>query len=48
MGRDTIADIITSIRNVDMNRKGPVRIASTKITKNIIKFFFPQGFNSTT
>ncbi|CAI0445605.1 unnamed protein product [Linum tenue] len=44
MGRDTIADIITSIRNVDMNRKGPVRIASTNITENIIKILFREGF----
>ncbi|GAY54612.1 hypothetical protein CUMW_158090 [Citrus unshiu] len=35
MGKDTIADIITSIRNADMNRKGTVRIASTNITENV-------------
>nr|AMK95761.1 ribosomal protein S8 [Saltugilia australis] len=29
MSRDTIADIITSIRNADMNRKRVVRIPST-------------------
>jgi ribosomal protein S8 len=32
-----IADIITSIRNADMDRKGMVRIASTNITENIVK-----------
>ena len=28
MGKDTIADIITSIRNADMNRKGTIQIGS--------------------
>nr|YP_010014259.1 ribosomal protein S8 [Thulinella chrysantha]QOI12766.1 ribosomal protein S8 [Thulinella chrysantha] len=44
MGRDTIADIITSIRNADMNRKGTVRIASTNITDNIVKILLREGF----
>nr|YP_010177412.1 ribosomal protein S8 [Plukenetia volubilis]ATI24787.1 ribosomal protein S8 [Plukenetia volubilis]QSQ87237.1 ribosomal protein S8 [Plukenetia volubilis] len=44
MGRDPIADIITSIRNADMNRKGTVRIASTNITENIIKLLLREGF----
>nr|UJH19789.1 ribosomal protein S8 [Azadirachta indica var. siamensis] len=44
MGKDTIADIITSIRNADMNRKGTVRIASTKITENIVKILLREGF----
>nr|YP_010044939.1 ribosomal protein S8 [Dianyuea turbinata]QPF96165.1 ribosomal protein S8 [Dianyuea turbinata] len=44
MGRDTIADIITSIRNADMDRKGTVRIASTNITENIIKILLQEGF----
>nr|YP_010284696.1 ribosomal protein S8 [Silene atrocastanea]UKQ56680.1 ribosomal protein S8 [Silene atrocastanea] len=44
MGRDTIADIITSIRNADMNRKGTVRIASTNITENIVKILLREGF----
>lgn len=44
MGRDTIADIITSIRNADMNRKGRVRIASTKITESIVKILLREGF----
>nr|YP_011009753.1 ribosomal protein S8 [Sieruela rutidosperma]WPW43012.1 ribosomal protein S8 [Sieruela rutidosperma] len=44
MGRDTIADIITSIRNADMNRKGRVRIASTNITENIVKILLREGF----
>nr|YP_010927897.1 ribosomal protein S8 [Gyrosphragma santos-limae]YP_010927981.1 ribosomal protein S8 [Gyrosphragma latipetala]WKK46929.1 ribosomal protein S8 [Gyrosphragma santos-limae]WKK47013.1 ribosomal protein S8 [Gyrosphragma latipetala] len=44
MGRDTIADIITSIRNADMNRKGTVRLASTNITENIVKILLQEGF----
>nr|YP_009464132.1 ribosomal protein S8 [Trapa maximowiczii]YP_009660123.1 ribosomal protein S8 [Trapa natans]YP_009863685.1 ribosomal protein S8 [Trapa bicornis]YP_010044856.1 ribosomal protein S8 [Trapa natans var. quadrispinosa]YP_010046416.1 ribosomal protein S8 [Trapa natans var. bispinosa]YP_010172235.1 ribosomal protein S8 [Trapa kozhevnikoviorum]YP_010176317.1 ribosomal protein S8 [Trapa incisa]YP_010179668.1 ribosomal protein S8 [Trapa japonica]YP_010413004.1 ribosomal protein S8 [Trapa cochinchin len=44
MGRDTIANIITSIRNTDMNRKGTVRIESTKITENIVKILLQEGF----
>nr|YP_010855903.1 ribosomal protein S8 [Manicaria saccifera]AKF02025.1 ribosomal protein S8 [Manicaria saccifera]WGM67260.1 ribosomal protein S8 [Manicaria saccifera] len=44
MGRDTIADIITSIRNADMNKKGTVRIASTNITENIVKILLREGF----
>nr|YP_010576464.1 ribosomal protein S8 [Antidesma bunius]UZN44005.1 ribosomal protein S8 [Antidesma bunius] len=44
MGRDTIADIITSIRNADMDRKGVVRIASTNITESIIKILLREGF----
>nr|YP_009570056.1 ribosomal protein S8 [Myricaria paniculata]YP_009745740.1 ribosomal protein S8 [Myricaria prostrata]YP_010268406.1 ribosomal protein S8 [Myricaria squamosa]YP_010715221.1 ribosomal protein S8 [Myricaria laxiflora]YP_010715308.1 ribosomal protein S8 [Myricaria rosea]YP_010715397.1 ribosomal protein S8 [Myricaria wardii]QBC68485.1 ribosomal protein S8 [Myricaria paniculata]QIH30265.1 ribosomal protein S8 [Myricaria prostrata]QJD22507.1 ribosomal protein S8 [Myricaria laxiflora]UIG86613.1 len=44
MGRDTIADIITSIRNADMNRKGTVRIAYTNMTENIVKILLREGF----
>nr|YP_010595804.1 ribosomal protein S8 [Dobinea delavayi]WAJ58727.1 ribosomal protein S8 [Dobinea delavayi] len=44
MGKDTIADIITSIRNADMDRKGTVRIASTNITENIVKILLQEGF----
>nr|YP_010512012.1 ribosomal protein S8 [Amburana cearensis]UXL83336.1 ribosomal protein S8 [Amburana cearensis] len=44
MGKDTIADIITSIRNADMNRKGTVRIPSTTITENIVKILLREGF----
>jgi small subunit ribosomal protein S8 len=44
MGRDTIADIITSIRNADMNKKRTVRIASTNITENFVKIFLREGF----
>ena len=44
MGKDTIADILTSIRNADMNRKGTVRIASTNITENVVKILLREGF----
>nr|YP_009164597.1 ribosomal protein S8 [Lathraea squamaria]AJD76831.1 ribosomal protein S8 [Lathraea squamaria] len=44
MGRDTIAEIITSIRNADLDRKRVVRIASTNITENIVKILFREGF----
>nr|YP_010901552.1 ribosomal protein S8 [Crassula tecta]YP_011004001.1 ribosomal protein S8 [Crassula mesembrianthemopsis]WIL07133.1 ribosomal protein S8 [Crassula tecta]WPS93179.1 ribosomal protein S8 [Crassula mesembrianthemopsis] len=44
MGIDTIADIITSIRNADINRKGTVRIVSTNITENIVKILLQEGF----
>nr|QWY86808.1 ribosomal protein S8 [Bobgunnia fistuloides]QWY86891.1 ribosomal protein S8 [Bobgunnia madagascariensis] len=44
MGKDTIADIITSIRNADMNRKGTVRIPSTNITENFVKILLREGF----
>nr|YP_010921022.1 ribosomal protein S8 [Chorilaena anceps]WAJ54102.1 ribosomal protein S8 [Chorilaena anceps] len=44
MGKDTIADIITCIRNADMNRKGTVRIASTNITENFVKILLREGF----
>nr|UDZ61524.1 ribosomal protein S8 [Echinodorus cordifolius]UDZ61525.1 ribosomal protein S8 [Echinodorus paniculatus]WRM53860.1 ribosomal protein S8 [Echinodorus grisebachii] len=44
MGRDTIGDIITSIRNADMNKKERVRIPSTNITETIIKILLEEGF----
>jgi small subunit ribosomal protein S8 len=44
MGRDTIAEIITSIRNADMNKKETVRITSTKMTENIAKILLKEGF----
>nr|YP_010723958.1 ribosomal protein S8 [Neomarica candida]WDW30999.1 ribosomal protein S8 [Neomarica candida] len=44
MGRDTIADIITSIRNADMGKNGTVRIASTNMTENIVKILLQEGF----
>nr|YP_010424831.1 ribosomal protein S8 [Galeola lindleyana]USH94236.1 ribosomal protein S8 [Galeola lindleyana] len=44
MGRDIIADIITSIRNADMDQKRRVQIASTNLTKNIVKILLREGF----
>nr|YP_009536252.1 ribosomal protein S8 [Narcissus poeticus]AYM85135.1 ribosomal protein S8 [Narcissus poeticus] len=44
MGRDAIADIITSLRNADMSKNGTVRIASTNITENIVKILLREGF----
>nr|AYP33289.1 ribosomal protein S8 [Goeppertia roseopicta] len=44
MGRDTISDMITSIRNVDMDKKRTVRIVSTKITENLVKILLREGF----
>nr|WOC91596.1 ribosomal protein S8 [Utricularia longifolia] len=44
MGRDTIAEIITSIRNADMDKKRIVRIESTNIAENIVQILFREGF----
>nr|YP_010457035.1 ribosomal protein S8 [Glyptopetalum feddei]UUA68191.1 ribosomal protein S8 [Glyptopetalum feddei] len=44
MGRGTLADIINSLRNAAMNRKGTIRIPFTNITKNIIKILLREGF----
>nr|YP_007476386.1 Rps8 [Trithuria inconspicua]AHB38690.1 ribosomal protein S8 [Trithuria filamentosa]AHB38731.1 ribosomal protein S8 [Trithuria filamentosa]CCJ32553.1 Rps8 [Trithuria inconspicua] len=44
MGKDTIANIITSIRNADMNKKKTVRITSTDISENIVKILLREGF----
>nr|YP_010692267.1 ribosomal protein S8 [Utricularia adpressa]UWM94350.1 ribosomal protein S8 [Utricularia adpressa] len=44
MGRDTISEIITSIRNADMDKKRVVRIGSTNIAENIVQILFREGF----
>lgn len=44
MGRDAIADIITSIRNADMGKNRTIRIISTNITENIVKILLREGF----
>nr|YP_009319764.1 ribosomal protein S8 [Salpinga maranonensis]APA18867.1 ribosomal protein S8 [Salpinga maranonensis] len=44
MGRDTIANVITSIRNAGMNRKGTAQIESTSITENVVKMLLREGF----
>jgi small subunit ribosomal protein S8 len=44
MGRDTIAEIITSIRNADRDKKRVVRITFTNITEKIVKILLQEGF----
>nr|AIY56230.1 ribosomal protein S8 [Neuwiedia zollingeri var. singapureana] len=44
MGRDIIADLITSIRNADIDKKRRVQIESTNITENIVKILLREGF----
>nr|YP_011008970.1 ribosomal protein S8 [Asyneuma japonicum]WPV76223.1 ribosomal protein S8 [Asyneuma japonicum] len=44
MGKDTIADMLTSIRNADMARKTVVRIAFTNISESIVKILLREGF----
>nr|YP_010293176.1 ribosomal protein S8 [Eriocaulon brownianum]YP_010293261.1 ribosomal protein S8 [Eriocaulon henryanum]YP_010293346.1 ribosomal protein S8 [Eriocaulon schochianum]YP_010473119.1 ribosomal protein S8 [Eriocaulon sp. LE02]YP_010473289.1 ribosomal protein S8 [Eriocaulon nepalense]YP_010473544.1 ribosomal protein S8 [Eriocaulon nantoense]YP_010473628.1 ribosomal protein S8 [Eriocaulon oryzetorum]UEV86133.1 ribosomal protein S8 [Eriocaulon nepalense]UEV86242.1 ribosomal protein S8 [Eriocaulon len=44
MGKDTIANLITSIRNADMNQKRTVQVASTNLTKNIAEILLREGF----
>nr|YP_010026685.1 ribosomal protein S8 [Foonchewia coriacea]QOQ85933.1 ribosomal protein S8 [Foonchewia coriacea] len=44
MSRDTIAEIITSIRNADRDKKRVVRITFTNITENIVKILLQEGF----
>nr|ATL62409.1 ribosomal protein S8 [Amphidasya ambigua] len=44
MGRDTIAEIITSIRNADIDKKRMVRITFTNITENVVKILLREGF----
>nr|AZL92806.1 ribosomal protein S8 [Cuscuta chinensis]WCF05489.1 ribosomal protein S8 [Cuscuta chinensis] len=44
MGRDTIAEILTFIRNANMDGKKVVKIPSTNITDKIIKLLLREGF----
>ncbi|KAL4196640.1 hypothetical protein AMTRI_Chr04g247220 [Amborella trichopoda] len=44
MGKDTIVNIITCIRNADIDKKRMVRIASINITENIVKIILQEGF----
>jgi small subunit ribosomal protein S8 len=43
MAKDTIADVLTTIRNTDMNKNGMVQVIST-IIENIVKILLPEGF----
>nr|YP_010291150.1 ribosomal protein S8 [Juncus compressus]YP_010291387.1 ribosomal protein S8 [Juncus tenuis]ULQ66740.1 ribosomal protein S8 [Juncus compressus]ULQ67050.1 ribosomal protein S8 [Juncus tenuis] len=44
MSKDTISNLLTSIRNADMAKKETVRIASTNITENIVRILLREGF----
>nr|ATG24901.1 ribosomal protein S8 [Lobelia heterophylla subsp. heterophylla] len=44
MGKDTIADLLTSIRNADMARKRVVRIPFSTISESIVKILLREGF----
>jgi small subunit ribosomal protein S8 len=44
MCNDTIANLITSIRNADMVEKRTVRVKTTNITKNIGRILLQEGF----
>nr|QIM59203.1 30S ribosomal protein S8 [Exacum paucisquamum]QIM59209.1 30S ribosomal protein S8 [Exacum paucisquamum] len=47
MGRDNIAEIITSIQNADVDQKRVVRIRSINSTKNVVKILLWEGFIET-
>nr|YP_010423593.1 ribosomal protein S8 [Laportea grossa]AGZ91265.1 ribosomal protein S8 [Urera sp. WangH-201001]USG97067.1 ribosomal protein S8 [Laportea grossa] len=44
MSKDTIANLLTYIRNADMNKKRTVRIPYTNIGENIVKILLREGF----
>nr|YP_010760409.1 ribosomal protein S8 [Cuscuta micrantha]WEY30372.1 ribosomal protein S8 [Cuscuta micrantha] len=44
MSRDTIAEILTFIRNANMDGKKKVKIPSSNITENILKLLLREGF----
>nr|YP_009732814.1 ribosomal protein S8 [Buxbaumia aphylla]QHU77156.1 ribosomal protein S8 [Buxbaumia aphylla] len=44
MSNDTIANMITSIRNANLGRTKTVQISATNITKNIGKILLQEGF----
>jgi small subunit ribosomal protein S8 len=44
MGNDTIANLITSIRNTNMVEKRMVRVTTTNITKSIGRILLGEGF----
>nr|YP_010228189.1 ribosomal protein S8 [Atrichum angustatum]QZJ47265.1 ribosomal protein S8 [Atrichum angustatum] len=44
MGNDTIANMITSIRNANLRRTKTVQVPATNITKNIGKILLQEGF----
>nr|YP_010420144.1 ribosomal protein S8 [Nanocnide japonica]AGZ91105.1 ribosomal protein S8 [Nanocnide japonica]AGZ91108.1 ribosomal protein S8 [Nanocnide japonica]QCT24755.1 ribosomal protein S8 [Nanocnide japonica]USG53613.1 ribosomal protein S8 [Nanocnide japonica] len=44
MSKDTIGNLLTYIRNADINKKRTVRIPYTNIGENIIKILLREGF----
>nr|AGZ90938.1 ribosomal protein S8 [Chamabainia cuspidata]AGZ90940.1 ribosomal protein S8 [Chamabainia cuspidata] len=44
MSKDTIAHLLTYIRNADINKKRTVRIPYTNVTESIIKILLREGF----
>ncbi len=44
MTTDTIADMLTRIRNANLARHQIVQIPSTKVTRNIAQVLFAEGF----
>ncbi|BBN20735.1 ribosomal protein S8 (chloroplast) [Marchantia polymorpha subsp. ruderalis] len=44
MGNDTIANMITSIRNANLGKIKTVQVPATNITRNIAKILFQEGF----
>nr|QYB22841.1 ribosomal protein S8 [Widdringtonia nodiflora]BBN67085.1 ribosomal protein S8 [Widdringtonia schwarzii] len=44
MGNDTIANLITYIRNANMVKKNTVRVAATIITEKITRILLREGF----
>lgn len=44
MTNDTVADMLTRIRNANLAKHQIVQVPSTKITKNILKVLADEGF----
>ncbi len=44
MGNDTIANMITSIRNANLRKTKTVQVPATNISKNIGKILLQEGF----
>jgi len=44
MGNDTIANMITSIRNANLEKTKTVQVPATNITKNIGRILLQEGF----
>nr|AXU22362.1 ribosomal protein S8 [Phenax mexicanus] len=44
MSKDTIANLLTYLRNADMHKKRTVRIPYTNTTESIVKILLREGF----